>query len=153
MVTCADDGVKAARLFVKTGTVAVRAGRTPGLLKINAAPNDGAITLPVVLLVSNGTSNAAEVFCAALAGNKRADLVGEPTAGIAALQKLVKLTQGYGLWLTYERYMTVDGKDPIHERGLMPDVPIQNPLIGFDELPSTTDPPLAKAVERLKSKR
>jgi carboxyl-terminal processing protease len=148
-----DDGVKAARLFVKTGTVAVRAGRTPGLMKINAAPSDGAITLPVVLLVSNGTSNAAEVFCAALSGNKRADLVGEPTAGIAAVQKLVKLTQGYGLWLTYERYMTVDGKDPIHERGLAPDVPIQNPLIGFDELPSTTDPPLAKAVERLKSKR
>ncbi len=39
------------------------------------------ITLPVVLLISHGTANAAEVFAAALAGNHRADLVGEPTAG------------------------------------------------------------------------
>lgn len=148
-----DDGMKAARLFVKTGTIAVRSGRTPGLMKISAGANDGPVTLPVVLLVSNGTSNAAEVFAAALQGNKRADLVGEPTAGVAALQKLVKLPQGYGLWLTYERYMTVDGKDPIHERGLAPDVPIQNPIVGFDELPAATDPPLAKAIERLKAKK
>ena len=89
----------------------------------------------------------------ALLGNKRAEMVGEPTAGVAALQKLVKLTQGYGLWLTYERYMTVDGKTPIHERGLAPDVPIQNPIVGFDELPPTTDAPLAKAVEQLKAKK
>lgn len=148
-----DDGMKAARLFVKTGTIAVRSGRTPGLMKISAGASDGSVTLPVVLLVSNGTSNAAEVFAAALQGNKRAELVGEPTAGVAALQKLVKLPQGYGLWLTYERYMTVDGKDPIHERGLAPDVPIQNPIVGFDELPPATDAPLAKAVDRLKTKR
>jgi len=148
-----DDGTKAARLFVKTGTVAVRSGRTPGLMKISTGANDGSVTLPIVLLVSSGTSNAAEVFCAALQGNKRADIVGEPTAGVAALQKLVKLPQGYGLWLTYEKYMTVDGKDPIHERGLAPDVPVQNPIVGFDELPPTTDAPLAKAIERLKAKK
>jgi hypothetical protein len=35
----------------------------------------------------------------------------------------------------------------------MPVVAIQNPLVGFDELPPTTDAPMAKAVERLKSKR
>lgn len=152
-----DDGVKAARLFVKTGTIAIRTGRastpsTSTVEKTLAAAGDGAITLPVVLLVSNGTANAAEVFAAALSGNKRADLVGEPTAGVAAVQKLVKLPQGYGLWLTYERQMTADGKTPIHERGLTPAVAIQNPSIGFDELPPTTDAPLAKAIERLKKK-
>jgi hypothetical protein len=49
--------------------------------------------------------------------------------------------------------MTVDGKESIHERGLMPAVAIQNPLVGFDELPPTIDGPMAKAVEHLKSKR
>ena len=29
--------------------------------------------------------------------------------------------QNYGLWLTTERYLTVDGAGPIHERGLRPD--------------------------------
>jgi carboxyl-terminal processing protease len=146
-----DDGIKAARLFVKSGTLAVRAGRTGDPEKIAAGPGDGAVTLPIVLLVSNGTANAAEVFAAALSGNARAELVGEPTAGVAAIQKLVKLPDDYGLWLTYERYMTVDGANPIHERGLLPAVLIANPVPGFDELPPATDAPLAKAVERLKA--
>jgi carboxyl-terminal processing protease len=148
-----EDGVKAARLFVGSGTLAVRAGRSGDPVKTAAAAGDGAVKLPVVLLVSNGTANAAEVFAAALSGNGRADLVGEPTAGVAAVQKLVKLPQDYGLWLTYERYMTVDGANPIHERGLPPAVGIAIPVPGFDELPPATDAPLAKAIERLKLRK
>jgi carboxyl-terminal processing protease len=148
-----EDGIKAARLFVKAGTLAVRAGRDTPPIKVDAATGDGAIGMPVVLLVSNGTANAAEVFTAALGGNDRAELVGEPTAGVAATQKLVGLPDGYGLWLTYERDMTIDGKTPVHGRGLMPAVLIQNPVPGFDELPPTTDAPLAKAIERLKAKK
>ena len=148
-----EDGIKAARLFVKNGTLGVRAARTGTPVKVQAAAGDGAITMPVVLLVSNGTSNAAEVFAAALSGNKRADLVGEPTAGIAGVQKLVPLPQGYGLWMTYERYLAVDGVTPIHEHGLIPAVAVAIPVTGFDELPPTTDVPLDKAIEHLKSKR
>jgi carboxyl-terminal processing protease len=69
-----EDGIKAARLFVKSGTIGVRAARTGDPVKTTAAAGDGAVTLPVVLLVSNGTSNAAEAFAAALSGNGRADL-------------------------------------------------------------------------------
>jgi carboxyl-terminal processing protease len=148
-----EDGIKAARLFVGTGTLAVRAGREATPVKIDSAKGDGRIALPVVLLVSNGTANAAEVFAAALAGNRRADLVGEPTAGVAAVQKLVKLPEAYGLWLTYERYMSLDGKTPIHGRGLVPAVISQNAVPGFDELPPASDAPLARAIEYLKSKR
>ena len=63
----------------------------PDQTTITAGPGDGAVAMPVVLLISNGTANAAEVFAAALAGNNRAELVGEPTAGLAAEQKLVLL--------------------------------------------------------------
>lgn len=147
------DGIAAARLFVKSGTLAIRAGRAQTARTVIAAnPGDGAVTLPVTLLVSNGTANAAEVFAAALSGNDRAELVGEPTAGIAAAQKLVKLPEGYGLWLTHERYLTVDGSAPIHERGLRPTMGVDIPTVGFDELPPTTDEPLAKAAERLRGK-
>lgn len=148
-----EDGIKAARLFVKTGTIAIRAARSGEPTRVQAAAEDGAVTMPVVLLVSNGTSHAAEVFAAALSGNKRAELVGEPTAGIAGVQRLVKLPQGYGLWMTYERYMALDGTTPIHERGLVPALGVAMPVTGFDELPPTTDVPLDKAIERLKSKR
>ena len=147
-----EDGIAAARLFVKSGTLAVRAGREPDRTTTAAAAGDGSITMPVVLLVSNGTANAAEVFAAALVGNNRAELVGEPTAGIASAQKLVKLPEGYGLWLTVARYFTPDGKDSIHERGLRPTYGIEMPRVGFDEVPPATDEPLAKASERARDK-
>jgi carboxyl-terminal processing protease len=150
----AEDGIAAARLFVKSGTLAIRAGRDAAKkTTVTAAAGDGAVTLPVALLVSNGTGNAAEIFAGALSGNNRAELVGEPTAGIAGVQTLVRLPQNYGLWLTTERYMTVDGKDPIHERGLRPTLGVAIPTVGFDEVPPTTDEPLAKAADRLRSKK
>lgn len=145
-----DEGVAAAKLFVKSGTIAIKAGRPPAQTTVTAAAGDGAIAMPVVLLISNGTANAAEVFAAALAGNNRAELVGEPTAGLAAEQKLVRLTEGHGLWLTHLRYMQVDGKQPIHERGVRPTVGVEIPTPGFDELPPATDQPLTKAVEQLR---
>lgn len=147
-----ETGIAAAKLFVKSGTVGIRAGRKTEKVTTTAGPGDGSITLPVVLLVSNGTANAAEVFAAALSGNSRAELVGEPTAGIAARQKLVRLPENFGLWMTYERYLTVDGAHPIHERGLRPTVGVEMPVIGFDEVPPTTDQPLARAFDVLKKK-
>jgi carboxyl-terminal processing protease len=146
-----EDGIAAARLFVKSGTLAVRGGRGDEKVTSTAAAGDGAITLPVVVLMSNGTAGAAEVFAAALGGNNRAELVGEPTAGIAAVQKLVRLPENHGLWLTYARYFTVDGKDPIHERGLRPTYGVEIPRVGFDELRPATDEPLTKAAERARS--
>jgi carboxyl-terminal processing protease len=147
-----ETGVAAAKLFVKSGTVGIRAGRKTEKVTTTAGAGDGSITMPVVLLVSNGTANAAEVFAAALSGNNRAELVGEPTAGIAARQKLVRLPENFALWMTYERYLTVDGAHPIHERGLRPTVGVEMPVIGFDEVPPTTDQPRARAIDVLKKK-
>jgi len=143
-----DEGIAAARLFVKRGTLAVREERNAEPVKTTAADGDGGITLPVVLLVSNGTAGAAEVFAGALHGNKRADLVGEPTAGLAAAQRLVTLAEGRGLWMTYARYLALDGQ-PIHERGLPPDVGVGSPSVSFGDQPPDTDDMLAKAVEHL----
>ena len=148
-----EEGIAAARHFVKTGTLATRAGRTAtDRTATTAASADGGVTMPLVLLVSNGTANAAELFASALASNGRADLVGEPTAGIAAVQHLVKLPESRGLWLTYARYLDKDGK-AIHERGLAPTVAVEEPTFGFEETPPATDDMLAKAIERLKIRK
>jgi carboxyl-terminal processing protease len=145
------EGIEAARYFLKSGTIATLAGRAASDRTVTSASgSDGAFTAPVVLLVSNGTANAAEIFAAALSGNKRARLVGEPTAGIAAEQRLVQLSEGHGLWLTYRRYLQTNG-DPIHERGLRPDVPVEIPVIGFEEQPKTTDDVLNAAIKELKN--
>jgi carboxyl-terminal processing protease len=173
-----ETGIEAARAFVKAGTLAMVAGRDPqapqppsatappapagrpadvpvkvskAAIKetIAARPGDGGIALPVTLLVTTGTSGAAELFAAALDGNDRAQLVGERTLGRAAIQKLVRLPDGRGLWLTHARYLTPTG-DVIQSRGLTPDLAVDEPDVDFDQVKPTTDPVLDAAVEKIK---
>jgi carboxyl-terminal processing protease len=143
-----DEGVNAARLFVRDKTLAIRTTRTNQREVIAGQPGDGAVTLKTALLVDPGTSSAAEVFAAALADADRAELVGTNTLGRAARQRLVKLPDQSGLWLTYVRYLT-PANDPIHENGLEPDVAVEYPDIEIGAAPPTPDPWLQKALERL----
>lgn len=149
-----EDGVAAARLFVGSGTIASKAGRAPEGQKepvkqpIAAAAGDGSITLPAQVLVSAGTSGAAEVFAAALKGNARADLVGEHTIGRAAEQKLVKLPDHRALWLTHVRYYTPKG-ELLHGAGLEPDVAVTEPDVEFGARLPESDPLLDAAVKHL----
>jgi len=145
-------GIEAARWFVPSGVLATRATRGDTRETIEAKAGDAVITAPIVILVSNGTARAAEVFAAALSGAKRAELVGEQTQGSAGDQKLVKLPQERGLWLTWARYLTRDGKS-IHEEGLTPDVLVEEPNVEFDEVPPAGDAMLDKAIERATVKK
>ena len=143
-----DDGVAAARLFVKGATLAIRLGRADEREPIAGEPADGAVTAPLALLVDSGTAGAAEVFAAAIEGNDRADLIGANTLGRAARQRLVKLPDQSGLWLTYLRYLTPSG-DPIHEEGLTPDIDVEQPEVEFGDEAPTPDETLQRALEHL----
>ena len=143
-------GIEAARRFVASDTLATLAAKHAAPTTTPAATGDGALTMPTVLLVSNGTGQAAEVFAAALADNDRASLVGLPTAGLAGVQTLVRLPEGHGLMLTTARYVRTDGT-PIHERGLRPDTFVDVPVVPFDQDPPEADATLAKAIEVLKA--
>ena len=99
-----------------------------------------------------GTSGAAELFASALAGTKRAELVGEHTIGRAALQKLVRLPDGSGLWLTTTRFLMPDGP-PLHEKGLEPAVAVDQPDVEFGQPAPIEDPILDKALERFAQKK
>jgi carboxyl-terminal processing protease len=142
-----DDGIATARLFVPSGTLTVRQAKEQREV-VTAAAVDGSLREPVALLVSQGTSGAAEVFAAALDGNERAELVGEHTLGRAARQRLVKLPDGSGLLLSNVRYLTPKN-DAIHERGLVPDVEVDEPEVEFGAEPPAGDVTLDKAIDRL----
>ena len=145
------DGVAAARLFVASGTLAIRESRAAGQTKIAAGKGDGSLTMPVTLLVDTGTSGAAEIFAAALSGNKRAEIIGERTLGRAGVQELVKLPDGSGLWITSSRYLPPSGT-PLQAKGLEPDVAVDQPDAEFGA-PAPPDTILQRAVERLTVKK
>jgi carboxyl-terminal processing protease len=146
-----DNGIAAARLFVPSGTLAIRQTKSHRET-ITAAANDGSIAAPVILLVDQGTAAAAELFAAALNGNSRAELVGERTLGRAARQQLVKLPDGSGLLLSSTRYLT-PANAGIHERGLTPDVQVRQPDVEFGAAPPAKDDTLDTALARLAEKK
>ena len=145
-------GFASARLFVATGTLGAREGRTVPKQVTAAASGDGIITLPITLLADNGTSQAAEVFAAALKGNKRATIVGERTLGRAASQELVKLPDGSGLWLSTARFIDARRHVDSRERASRPTPPWPSPIsssarrparpIRFSTRRSNCSPPL-----------
>jgi carboxyl-terminal processing protease len=148
-----ENGIEAARLFVKSGTLAIKAGREKDGPRepIQAQAADGSIDLPIVLLTTTGTSGAAELFVSALDGNNRAEIVGERTLGRAGIQKLIKLPEGRGLWLTYARYLRPDGEQ-IQGRGLHPDLEVNEPSQEFGEPVPEKDVILDAAIERLQKR-
>lgn len=146
-----DDGLAASRLFVKSGTLAIRETKA-GKETVTAQAGDGAVTAPMVLLVDQSTARAGEVFAAALDGNKRAEMIGEHTVGSAAKQKLVKLSDGSAMLLSYLRYLAPDGT-AIHEKGLQPEVPVDEPDVEFGTAAPTTDPTLQRALEYFTQKK
>ncbi|MBW8867001.1 MAG: PDZ domain-containing protein [Acidobacteria bacterium] len=148
-----EDGLSIARLFVAKGTLAQRELKGGQKETIAANAGDGTIALPTAVLIDTGTTSAAEVFASALVGNQRADLIGEHTIGRAASQKLVRLPDGAGLWLSTTRYLTPSGT-PLHEKGLEPTVAVDEPeSTEFGQPAPTTDPILDKAIERLSEKK
>ena len=148
-----ENGIAAARVFIKSGTLAIKAGRGKPEPRepVAAKAGDGAVELPATVLVTTGTSGPGELFVAAMNDNDRAELIGERTLGRAGIQKLVKLPEGRGLWLTYARYLTPKG-NPIQGRGLEPDVAVDEPDVEFGAPAPEKDAILDAALERVKVK-
>ena len=153
-----DDGVAAARLFVGSGTLAVRSkrGRTKNeIAKETSSPRSRPTARsprPSCCSSIRAPSGAAEVFAAALDGNKRAELVGERTLGRAARQRLVKLPDGSGLLLSTVRYLTPVERRRSTRRGSTPDVEVDRPDVEFGADPPAGDPTLDKALEQYRSR-
>lgn len=143
-----ESGIDVARLFVPRGTLAYRQERGREKEPITAGAGEGSITLPLALLTDSGTAGPAELFAAALVGNKRATTVGERTLGRAGQQKLVRLPDGSGLLLTHLFYLT-PADAVINEKGLTPEIGVEQPDIDFGQPVPTTDATLDKAIAHL----
>ncbi len=70
------EGIAAAQLFVPSGPVAVLSGQTVTRQEFPAVADKVVWRDPLEVLISDGTSGAAEVAAAALGNNHRADLGG-----------------------------------------------------------------------------
>lgn len=145
-----DAAIEAARLFVADGTLVIRARAGGERESIAAAPGAEAIGLPATLLINFGSSGPAELFAAALVERDRATPVGQRTAGRVGLQRLIRLPDGTGLWLSWARYLTAGGES-IHPYGIEPQVAVEVTLPELGEPLPEEDPILDRAIETIAS--
>ena len=78
-------------------------------------------TVPLVVLVNEGSASASEIVAGALQDHKRATILGSQTFGKGSVQTVRPLGPDTGIKLTTARYYTPQGKS-IQARGIVPDV-------------------------------
>jgi carboxyl-terminal processing protease len=116
-----DGAVAIADEFLDRGVIVSTRGRLPEMNHVYEAQAGAlAATLPIIVLVNQGTASAAEILAAALQENGRAEVLGTRTFGKGAVQTLVPLEDGGALKLTTAYYRTPAGQ-VIHDAGILPD--------------------------------
>lgn len=107
-----DQGVKVSDLFLdKDEEIVSTRGRARGATKtfVDQTRQEWP-TLPIVVLVNDGTASAAEIISGALQDHDRAVVVGVPTYGKGLVQTLFPFSDNTALKLTTGRWYTPSGR-------------------------------------------
>lgn len=116
-----EEGVALADLFMDQGLIAYTVGKRERREDFRASAARSISALPLVVLTNRGTAGAAEVAAAALMDSGRAQVVGEPSYGDAAVREAVKLRDGGAIILSVAKFYSPEGK-PIQDDKVVPSV-------------------------------
>lgn len=125
------------------GTI-MKQERADGTKKTETAVRQGKmLTLPVTVLINQGSASASEILTGALIDNKRAKTVGANSFGKGTIQEVQDLEKGAGIHITRARWLTPN-ETWVHKKGIKPDVEVE---LKADDVKSQKDPQLDKAIE------
>ena len=126
------EAVGAASQFLPAGKVVFIQRNAAGQETTSKAqPGGVATTIPMVVLVDDGTASAAEILAGALQDNGRATIVGVKTFGTGTVLETYELSDGSRVRIGVAEWLTPKGHQIWHQ-GIQPNVVVA--------LPSTASP-------------
>ncbi len=120
-----DQAITVTDLFLSGGEVVSTIGRRPGdIARYNARSGEVFKTVPIIVLINQGSASASEILAGALQDRDRATIVGMPSFGKGSVQTVIPLGADRGaIRLTTARYYTPAGRS-IQGTGIEPDLMI-----------------------------
>lgn len=138
-----DQALDVADLFLDEGVIMIERS-AEGEKVFRSHSGDTAESIPLVVLVNQGSASAAEIVAGAIQDRGRGILVGEQTFGKGSVQRPYRLSDGSELRVTIARWYTPNDQ-AIHGEGLKPDIEVPWP----EDAAPEEDPQLDRAVEYL----
>lgn len=149
-----EEGVAVSRLLLSKGVITFIQGQQVPRKQFAAEPGTAAWDGPVTVLINPGTAGAAEIVAAAVADNRRGEVIGQRSFGAGTVQKTIVLDDGSALILVVAKYYGPSGKAFL-DHGVTPSVEVapqdeEPPAPRALALPPPGDPVVGKALEVLR---
>lgn len=146
-----DEALEIADYFVEKDTVLLYEVDKNNNEEVEKAKDDVLINMPTIILTNENTASSSEILAGALKDLGKAKIVGTKTYGKGVIQSLLTLSDGSGIKITSEEYLTPN-KTKINKVGIEPDETVELPetvtnVLRVDEKDDTQ---LQKAIEMLK---
>lgn len=106
------------------------------------------LDIPLVILINKGSASASEIVAGALKDHKRAKIIGEKSFGKGSIQEALDLKDRAGLHVTVAKWVLPAG-EWINQKGIEPQIKIENSLKEGDTLMRENDKQLDKAIEEV----
>ncbi len=114
------NAINMANMFIDHGVIVSTVDNGDYKISQIAKPKDPCVTLPLVILINEGSASASEILSGCLRDNHRAKLVGAKSFGKGLVQAINALGDGSSINVTVARYLTPADID-IHKTGIVPE--------------------------------
>jgi carboxyl-terminal processing protease len=121
-----EEATVSASYFLTGGNVLLEKDAQGRISSVPVQPQSLVVSLPVVVLVNEGTASASEILAGALQDAHRAQLLGATTFGTGTVLNEFPLSDGSALLLATQEWLTPAGR-VIWHKGIAPDLPVALP--------------------------